>query len=94
MLYYVYITTNTTKSVFYSGMTNDLRIRMREHRIEKGKWKHFAGSYYCHKLIYYEIFETASEAIEREKITKNLSREKKMELIYSKNPNMMFYLIW
>ena len=75
-------------------MTNDLRKRMREHRLEKGKWHHFAGRYYCHKLVYYEIYETAMEAINREKAIKDLSREKKIELIKSKNENMAFYCIW
>ena len=94
MLYYVYITTNTVKSVFYTGMTNNLRDRMRQHRLDKGKWKHFAGRYYCHKLVYYEIYESVLEAIAREKFIKNMSREKKIQLIRSKNPNMDFYCIW
>ena len=94
MLFYVYITTNTTKSVFYTGMTNNLKSRMRQHRLDKGNWQHFAGRYYCHKLVYYEIYETAIEAIAREKIIKNRSREKKIQLIRSKNPTMAFYCIW
>ncbi len=94
MLYYTYITTNTKKSVFYTGMTNDLRRRMREHRMSRGKWKHFAGRYYCHKLVYYETFETAKEAVVREKTIKDMSHEKKIELIKSKNKNLAFYCIW
>jgi len=77
MSYYTNITTNTKKNVFYTGMTNDLQRRMQEHRLERGKWKHFAGRYYCHKLVYFETFDTAIEAIEREKEIKDLSREKK-----------------
>ena len=94
MLFYVYITTNTTKSVFYTGMTNNLRSRMRQHRLDKGNWKHFAGRYYCYKLVYYEIYETSIEAIAREKIIKDMSRKKKIQLIRSKNPTMDFYCIW
>ena len=75
-------------------MTNDLNRRMQEHRSEKGIWKHFAGRYYCHKLVYYESYNTADEAIEREKAIKDLSREKKIELIKTKNKNMGFYCIW
>lgn len=62
--------------------------------VYKGKWKHFAGRYYCHKLVYYEIYESVHDAIAREKVTKDLSREKKIELVRSKNPNMDFYCIW
>ena len=94
MLYYVYISTNSVKNVFYTGMTGNLRNRMRQHRLDKGKWKHFAGRYYCHKLIFYETYEYVQEAIEREKFIKNLSREKKIELIKTKNPEMVFYCIW
>ena len=63
MLYYVYISTNSTKNVFYTGMTGNLRNRMVQHRLDKGKWKHFAGRYYCHKLIYFETHEYAQEAM-------------------------------
>ena len=94
MVYYVYITTNTTKSVLYTGITNNLRVRMKQHRQKKGNWKHFAGRYYCHKLVYYEIYESVLEAIAREKCIKNMSREKKMQLIKSKNSSMRFYCIW
>ena len=94
MFYYVYITTNTTKSVLYTGITNNLKVRMRQHRQNKGEWKYFAGRYYCHKLVYYEIYEKASDAIAREKFIKNLSREKKIQVIKSKNPTMRFYCIW
>jgi putative endonuclease len=94
MDYYVYITTNTTKNVFYTGMTNNIRRRMREHRKNKGISKTFAGKYYCHKLIYYETLATPKEAIDREKEIKNMSRKDKIDLIKTKNPSMHFYCMW
>jgi putative endonuclease len=94
MNYYTYITTNPAKTVFYTGVTNNLKRRMNEHRNEKGTDKHFAEKYYCHKLIYYETFESILEAIAREKEIKNISRKDKIELIKSKNPEMAFYLVW
>jgi putative endonuclease len=94
MSYYTYITTNTTKNVFYTGMTNNLVTRMKQHRLNKGKWEHFAGRYYCHKLVYYEIYDLVIDAINREKFIKDMSREKKIQLIKTKNPNLDFYCIW
>ena len=88
--YYTYIITNPGKTVLYTGMTNNLKRRLKEHADSKGKPNHFASKYYCFKLLYYETFSTAKEAITREKAIKELSREKKMELIKSENPEMGF----
>lgn len=30
--YYIYIITNKTKTVFYTGVTNNLRIRLNQHK--------------------------------------------------------------
>jgi len=87
-LYYVYITTNPRKTTFYTGVTNDLIRRLSEHRANRGNQKKFAGKYYCYKLVYFEIFDKIEDAIAREKEIKNLSREKKLELIKAKNPNL------
>jgi len=88
--YYVYITTNPGKTVLYTGVTNDLRRRILEHYKNKGSKRTFAGRYHCYKLIYYECFTNINQAIEREKEIKNMSREKKEELIRVKNPNWNF----
>ena len=45
--FYVYITTNLTKTVLYIGVTNNLEIRSLQHRENKGTDKSFAGKYYC-----------------------------------------------
>ena len=85
--YFVYITTNPRKTVLYTGVTNDLKIRMRQHYDNKGKQNTFAGKYYCYQLIYYERYCDVNMAIEREKEIKDLSREKKEQLINQENPN-------
>ena len=90
---YIYITTNPKKTTFYAGVTNNLKRRLKEHREGKGNKKTFTGRYYCHKLVYHEEFESILKAIAREKEIKTFSREKKIELIKSKNPNMDFYTI-
>lgn len=88
--YFVYITTNPTKTVLYTGMTNDLFTRMNQHYEQRGNPKTFAGKYYCYKLLYYEMFSDVHVAIEREKEIKDLSREAKFELIRSVNPRLRF----
>jgi putative endonuclease len=87
--YFVYITTNPGKTVLYTGVTNDLEVRMRQHYENKGKKETFAGRYYCYKLIYYERYQNVNMAIEREKEIKDLSRAKKEELIAEDNPKWM-----
>ena len=91
--YYVYITTNPGKTVLYTGISNDLRRRIIEHYKNRGNKKHFAGRYYCYKLIYYEHFTDVNQAIMREKEINNMSREKKEGLIRTKNPNWNFLSI-
>ncbi len=90
---YVYILTNPGKKVLYTGVTNNLKRRLREHEKNKGKSDSFTGKYYCYKLIYYETFDNPGDAIEREKIIKKLSRKKKLELISEKNPHLNFFQI-
>ncbi|HVD99190.1 MAG TPA: GIY-YIG nuclease family protein [Cytophagaceae bacterium] len=84
--YFVYITTNPSKTTLYTGVTNDLFTRMSQHRENKGNPETFAGKYHCHKLVYYEQFSDINYAIEREKEIKDYSREKKEALINSINP--------
>ena len=88
--YFVYITTNPGKTVLYTGVTNDLTIRLEQHYENRGSKKTFAGRYYCYKLIYYERFEEIASAIEREKEIKDFSRAKKEALICEQNPKWNF----
>jgi putative endonuclease len=90
MNYFIYITTNPGRSTLYIGMTNNLSKRIKQHQLNKGNPKTFAGRYYCYKLIYYETYRTAIKAIEREKELKKWSRKKKEELINSVNPEWNF----
>jgi putative endonuclease len=67
-------------------MTNSLEHRIIEHYLQRGKNKTFAGRYYCHLLIYYELFQYVEDAIAREKEIKKWSRTKKEDLIQGFNP--------
>ncbi|MEQ9231439.1 MAG: GIY-YIG nuclease family protein [Cyclobacteriaceae bacterium] len=88
--YFIYIVTNPAKTVLYTGMTNDLERRIIEHYRNKGNRKTFAGRYYCYLLIYFERFETAADAIEREKEIKDWNRKLKEDLIATENPKWNF----
>ena len=83
--YYVYIISNNFGSVYYTGVTNDLERRVREHK--EGKIPGFTKKYNCKKLLYYEEYSDINQAIEREKRIKKLSRLNKDILIDKKNKN-------
>lgn len=82
--YYVYILTNFTNTVLYTGVTNDLIRRLYEHK--NHLLKGFTAKYNVTKLVFYEAAESIEAAINREKQTKAGSRQKKIDLINSMNP--------
>ncbi len=67
-------------------MTSDLLRRMYEH---KNKLIDGFTTRYCiDRLLYYEIAENPTAAIEREKQIKKYSQKKKLDLIISQNQNL------
>ena len=89
--YYIYILTNKHRSTFYIGITNNLRIRLAQHRenIKIGA-KTFAAKYNIEFLVHYEKFNWVHDAIAREKELKGWKRDKKLDLIRSCNPKFEF----
>ncbi|KIC63641.1 GIY-YIG nuclease family protein [Chryseobacterium taiwanense] len=88
--FYVYILTNKRKTVLYTGVTGNLHQRLYHHSIKRNS-NSFTARYNVEFLIYYEKFGWVQQAIEREKEIKNFSRNKKLELIRSVNPNLDFW---
>ncbi len=82
---FVYIMTNKNNTVLYTGVTNDLKRRVYEHKNKLVKG--FTEKYNIIKLVYYEMFSDITFAIEREKQIKGGSRKKKIHLIKSINEN-------
>ena len=82
--YWIYILSNSIRSVLYIGVTNDLYRRYMEH--QQGLIDGFTKKYKCHSLLYYEEFNQIEEAIAREKQLKGWNRKKKEELIRCQNP--------
>ena len=76
--------TNKKNGVLYTGITNDLLRRVKEHK--EHKIEGFTKKYNLDKLIYFEYGDYVNSAIEREKVLKRLKREWKVELIEKMNP--------
>ena len=79
---YTYIL-ECSDGTYYTGWTNHLEKRINDHNENKGA-KYTRGRTPV-KLVYYEIFETKSEALKREAAIKKLSREEKEALIAKQN---------
>ena len=79
--------TNKNNTVLYTGITNDLKRRVYEHKEKLVDG--FTKKYNVTKLVYYEVFEDPENAILREKQIKAGSRQKKLDLINSINREWM-----
>jgi putative endonuclease len=82
--YYVYIMTNQRNTVLYTGITNDLKRRVYEHKAKLVGG--FTKKYNVNKLVYYEASQGVEGAILREKQIKGGSRAKKIGLVNHMNP--------
>ena len=84
--FYVYIMSNEGHSVFYIGVTNNIKRRVLEHKAGEGSA--FTSKYNLKSLLYYEQFDDINNAIKREKKLKNWHRDWKINLIKEKNREM------
>ncbi|MBI1216055.1 MAG: GIY-YIG nuclease family protein [Alphaproteobacteria bacterium] len=82
--FYVYIMTNKMNGTLYLGVSNDIIRRVHEHRQKAVKG--FTARYGLTRLVYFEQFNTAMDAITREKQMKKWNRAWKLQLINEKNP--------
>ena len=89
--YYVYILTNKNNTVLYTGVTNDLKRRIYEHKEKLADG--FTKKYNVNKLVYFEQGNDIKAAILREKRIKAGSRQDKVNLINSLNKdwNDLYY---
>ena len=68
----------------YIGVTNDLKRRLHEHKLEQIEG--FTKRYHLNKLVYFEEYPDIKSAIAREKQLKGWIRQKKNSLVETKNP--------
>ena len=81
--FYVYILASRPGGAIYVGVTNDLVRLVYEHKhgIVPGHTKH----YRIDKLVYFEVYSTVYQAIQREKNIKHWPRAWKTRLIAENN---------
>jgi len=81
--FYVYILCSKRNGTLYTGVTSNLPKRIYEHKhnLVDG----FTKKYSVHSLVWFERYESADEAITREKQIKKWNRKWKLELIEEKN---------
>ena len=82
--FYVYLLTSKRNTVLYTGVTNNLKRRVWEHKNKI--FKGFTYDYNVEKLVYYEVFTDIRDAIAREKQIKGWKRFKKNALVEKGNP--------
>ncbi|ABI57633.1 GIY-YIG nuclease family protein [Alkalilimnicola ehrlichii MLHE-1] len=80
----VYIMTNGRNGTLYVGVTSNLVQRVWQHK--SGFVDGFTRRYGLHRLVWYEVHETMTSAIGREKQLKSGNRNRKVGLIESMNP--------
>ena len=81
---FVYILASQPNGTLYVGVTSDLIKRIYEHKNDLADG--FTKQYGVHRLVYYEIYEKITRAIQREKRIKKYPRQWKINLIQSMNP--------
>ena len=85
MPFHTYIVANKRNGTLYAGHTDDLVIRVWQHRT--GAIPGFASRYGCHRLVWYETHDSRDEAFRRERQIKEWKRAWKLELIEGGNPD-------
>lgn len=80
--YFIYILLCSDQT-FYTGYTDDLEKRLKTHNAKKGA--KYTRSRLPVQLVYFEKFDTKSEAMKREKAIQSLTRDQKKNLLHSKH---------
>ena len=87
-VYYVYILCNHKNGTLYIGVTNDIHMRLAEHK-QKADPASFTARYGVTRLVYLEVFDYVNDAIAREKRLKKYKRQWKINLIEENNPDWL-----
>ena len=84
MPYYVYLLASRKYGTLYLGVTNDLTRRVYEHKAKLSPG--FTAKYGVDRLVWFEVYDDPSTAIDREKRLKKWRRDWKIRLIEEQNP--------
>lgn len=85
MPFFTYILASKRNGTLYIGVTNDIARRVWEHR--EGRGGQFTRRYRVHLLVYVEVHDDVTTAIQREKILKEWPRKWKLRQIEKDNPD-------
>jgi putative endonuclease len=83
--FYVYMMTNQSRVVLYTGITNSLVRRVWQH--QSGEIEGFTNAYKVNRLVYYECFDDPRTAIAREKEIKVGDARRRMHWLKRKIPD-------
>ena len=67
-MYFVYVLRSTVSEFYYTGHTQNLRIRIAQHNSGKTR---STKAYVPLELVYFEVLKTRTEAISRERYLKS-----------------------
>lgn len=85
MKYFVYIIASNRNGTLYIGSTSNLVKRTWEHKQKLADG--FTKRYGVDQLVYYEVFDTATAMVARERQLKQWNRLWKLKLIEATNPD-------
>ena len=68
-MYYVYIL-KTSGGTYYTGQTNNLEVRLKQHKSKGSKSAKYLRRFESFELVYTEEYPTRSEALKREMVIK------------------------
>jgi putative endonuclease len=83
--FHVYLLASSNHGTLYLGITSDLPKRIHQHKTHA--FPGFSSRYGVDRLVWYQEYDTALEAIECEKKMKKWRRDWKIKLIEEMNPD-------
>ena len=78
---------NAKRTLLYVGMTNDIEVRVLQHKAGIGS--RYTSKYKLKYLMHFETLPSNQLAIDREKQLKNWHKEWKWNLIRENNPELI-----
>ena len=78
-MYYTYILKSISSERYYIGQTSDLVLRLKRHNENLVKSTKNRGPW---EIVYFEEYETRSEAMQRERYLKSLKSRKSIEKLF------------
>ena len=83
-MYYVYILINLDRNKTYTGVTQDIQRRLKEHN--QGKMA-FSRKFAPYNILYMEKFATSSEAYTKERFYKSTSGRRNIKNMLESPPS-------